>query len=97
MFAALRRYSQYLKQANVNLISQTVCKTKAYYGKLITENMFCAGSPDWRTDACKVRQRHNMLCVSLCMNMYIEYYLNTKNIDSWRIKYVSAVFRSSLL
>lgn len=49
----LGRYSQHLKQAEVNLISQTVCKTRAYYGDQITENMFCAGSPDWSTDACK--------------------------------------------
>lgn len=86
VFAALQRYSQYLKQADVNLISQTVCKTGAYYGNEITDNMFCAGSPDWSTDACKVRQGQHV---------YIEYYLDTKNINFWRIKYVSAVFRSS--
>lgn len=46
--------SQYLKQAKVNLISQTDCQKESYYGALITPNMFCAGSPDWSTDACKV-------------------------------------------
>ncbi|GLD66536.1 tissue-type plasminogen activator-like protein [Lates japonicus] len=46
-------YSQYLKQGEVRLLSQTECKTEAYYGDSITRNMFCAGSPDWSTDACK--------------------------------------------
>lgn len=46
------RFSQYLKQAEVNLISQGICKSESYYGDRITENMFCAASPDWTTDAC---------------------------------------------
>ncbi|XP_030011963.1 tissue-type plasminogen activator-like [Sphaeramia orbicularis] len=45
-------YSQYLKQAPVNLISQSECKSELYYKDRITENMFCAASPDWTTDAC---------------------------------------------
>ncbi|KAM4606984.1 urokinase-type plasminogen activator-like isoform 2-T2 [Polymixia lowei] len=45
-------YSQYLKQARVTLLSQKVCRSRPYYGNLITQNMFCAGSPDWSTDAC---------------------------------------------
>lgn len=54
--AAAWHYSQYLKQAEVKLLSQTDCTSESYYGNLITKNMFCAGSPDWSTDACKVRK-----------------------------------------
>lgn len=57
-----RRYSQHLKQADVNLISQTVCKTRAYYENQITENMLCAGSPDWSTDACKGDSGGPLVC-----------------------------------
>ncbi|XP_053291925.1 plasminogen activator, urokinase a [Pleuronectes platessa] len=45
-------YSKILKQAEVNLLSQTDCKSELYYGGRITKNMICAGSPDWSTDAC---------------------------------------------
>nr|XP_033799448.1 urokinase-type plasminogen activator [Geotrypetes seraphini]XP_033799449.1 urokinase-type plasminogen activator [Geotrypetes seraphini] len=46
-------YSQILKSARVQLISQHLCRSEAYYGKLITSNMFCAGDPQWKVDACK--------------------------------------------
>ncbi|XP_054456496.1 plasminogen activator, urokinase a [Anoplopoma fimbria] len=55
-------YSQLLKQAEVKLIPQTDCKRKSYYGDLITENMFCAGSPDWSTDACKGDSGGPLVC-----------------------------------
>ncbi|XP_071336882.1 plasminogen activator, urokinase a [Trachinotus anak] len=45
-------YSQHLKQAEVKLLSQTDCRRPSHYGDLITNNMICAGSPDWSTDAC---------------------------------------------
>ncbi|XP_076008441.1 plasminogen activator, urokinase b [Genypterus blacodes] len=45
--------SQYLREARVNLIAQDVCGQRDYYGSLITDNMFCAGSPDWSQDACE--------------------------------------------
>ncbi|XP_045926295.1 urokinase-type plasminogen activator-like [Micropterus dolomieu] len=54
--------SQYLKQAKVNLISQTDCQKESYYGALITPNMFCAGSPDWSTDACKNDSGGPLVC-----------------------------------
>ncbi|XP_070772338.1 plasminogen activator, urokinase a [Enoplosus armatus] len=54
--------SQYLKQAEVKLISQTECKSESYYGDLITQNMFCAGSPDWSTDACKNDSGGPLVC-----------------------------------
>lgn len=66
-FTVPGRYSQYLKKADVNLISQTLCKTRAYYENQITENMLCAGSPDWSADACKVRQGQSALYVSMCV------------------------------
>lgn len=59
-------YSQYLKQATVKLISQTQCKSESYYGNLITENMFCAGSPDWSTDACKVSEEIKCM-ITVCV------------------------------
>lgn len=55
-------YSQYLKEAEVNLLSQTDCKSKTYYGDQITKNMFCAGSPDWSTDACKGDSGGPLVC-----------------------------------
>ncbi|GAA6213852.1 tissue-type plasminogen activator-like [Lates japonicus] len=55
-------YSQYLKQGEVRLLSQTECKTEAYYGDSITRNMFCAGSPDWSTDACKGDSGGPLVC-----------------------------------
>lgn len=55
-------YSQYLKQAEVKLLPQTVCKSKSYYGDLITKNMFCAGSPDWSSDACKGDSGGPLVC-----------------------------------
>ncbi|XP_053189196.1 plasminogen activator, urokinase a [Scomber japonicus] len=56
------RFSQVLKQAEVNLISQTVCRRKFYNSNQITENMFCAGSPDWSTDACKGDSGGPLVC-----------------------------------
>ncbi|XP_076599319.1 plasminogen activator, urokinase a isoform X2 [Chaetodon auriga] len=55
-------YSQYLKEANVKMISHTDCKRESYYGDLITKNMFCAGSPDWSTDACKGDSGGPLVC-----------------------------------
>lgn len=71
VFTVMRRYSQYLKQTEVKLIAQRVCKKQSYYGDLITDNMFCAGSPDWSTDACKVRQEHNILYVPVCVRVCV--------------------------
>lgn len=46
--------SQFLREARVNLVSDEVCRHEDYYGNLITDNMFCAGRPDWSQDACEV-------------------------------------------
>ncbi|KAF7652541.1 hypothetical protein LDENG_00095000 [Lucifuga dentata] len=55
-------FSQYLKQAKVTLLSQSVCESQCYYGNLITHNMFCAGSPDWSTDACQGDSGGPLVC-----------------------------------
>ena len=46
--------SQFLREAQVNLFADDVCRHKDYYENLITDNMFCAGRPDWSQDACEV-------------------------------------------
>ncbi|XP_065815910.1 plasminogen activator, urokinase a [Labrus bergylta] len=55
-------YSQYLKEAKVKLISRPECRRASHYGDLITTNMFCAGSPDWSTDACKGDSGGPLVC-----------------------------------
>ncbi|XP_056326004.1 plasminogen activator, urokinase b [Danio aesculapii] len=55
-------YSQYLKEAKVRILSQDLCSSKAYYGNMITENMLCAGSPDWSSDACKGDSGGPLVC-----------------------------------
>uniref|UniRef100_A0A3Q3WI57 trypsin n=1 Tax=Mola mola TaxID=94237 RepID=A0A3Q3WI57_MOLML len=61
-FPAAGRYSQYLKQTEVRLISHAECKSVAYYGDLITKSMLCAGSPDWNTDSCKGDSGGPLVC-----------------------------------
>ncbi|XP_016326459.1 urokinase-type plasminogen activator-like [Sinocyclocheilus anshuiensis] len=55
-------YSQYLREAKVNLLSEDVCSSKAYYGNMITDNMLCARSPDWSADACKGDSGGPLVC-----------------------------------
>ncbi|XP_029465431.1 urokinase-type plasminogen activator [Rhinatrema bivittatum] len=55
-------YSLILKSGKVQLISQQLCKSKEYYGNLINDNMFCAGDPQWKTDACKGDSGGPMSC-----------------------------------
>ncbi|KAM8858559.1 plasminogen activator, urokinase a [Spinachia spinachia] len=54
--------SQILKQAVVQLLAQTDCASKLHYGDLITENMLCAGSPDWSIDACNGDSGGPLVC-----------------------------------
>ncbi|XP_071377456.1 plasminogen activator, urokinase a isoform X1 [Centroberyx affinis] len=56
------QFSQQLKEAKVSLLSQSVCESEPYYGNRITENMFCAGSPDWSTDACQGDSGGPLMC-----------------------------------
>ncbi|XP_023145342.2 plasminogen activator, urokinase a [Amphiprion ocellaris] len=58
----LPRFSQYLKQADVKLLSNAECSSELQYGNRITENMFCAGSPDSSTDACKGDSGGPLVC-----------------------------------
>ncbi|XP_061601124.1 tissue-type plasminogen activator-like [Cololabis saira] len=55
-------YSQLLKQAEVTLLPNAECKREVSYEKLFTENMFCAASPDWSTDACKGDSGGPLVC-----------------------------------
>ncbi|KAJ8284901.1 hypothetical protein COCON_G00037510 [Conger conger] len=55
-------HSQYLREARVSLLSQDVCTRSDYYGKMVTHNMFCAGSPDWKTDSCKGDSGGPLVC-----------------------------------
>ncbi|XP_030630718.1 plasminogen activator, urokinase b [Chanos chanos] len=54
--------SQYLREGKVNLLAQDLCSSKSYYGSMITDNMVCAGSPDWTTDACKGDSGGPLVC-----------------------------------
>ncbi|XP_024866873.1 plasminogen activator, urokinase b isoform X4 [Kryptolebias marmoratus] len=45
-------YSQNLREAQVDLLADEVCRQEGYYEDLITDNMFCAARPDWSQDAC---------------------------------------------
>ncbi|XP_011601698.1 plasminogen activator, urokinase a isoform X1 [Takifugu rubripes] len=55
-------YSQYLKKTEVKLISHSLCQSPSYYGKRITDNMLCAGSPDWTTDSCSGDSGGPLVC-----------------------------------
>ncbi|MED6251345.1 hypothetical protein ATANTOWER_028905 [Ataeniobius toweri] len=55
-------YSNQLKQANVNLLSSTDCKREESYKSLFSDNMICAASPDWSTDACKGDSGGPLVC-----------------------------------
>lgn len=46
--------SQYLREAQVNILADDVCRHEDYYANLITDNMLCAARPDWSQDACQV-------------------------------------------
>lgn len=54
--------SQYLREAQVNIIADDVCRQEGYYGNLITHNMFCAGWPDWSRDACEGDSGGPLVC-----------------------------------
>ncbi|XP_072280295.1 urokinase-type plasminogen activator [Pyxicephalus adspersus] len=56
------KYSQFLKSSTVQIIPQEVCQSEKYYGKLINNNMFCAGDPSWKVDACKGDSGGPLVC-----------------------------------
>ena len=47
-------YTKYLREGQVRLRPQATCVKEAPEPSMVTENMFCAASPDWATDACQV-------------------------------------------
>ncbi|KAG7272562.1 hypothetical protein CRUP_004737 [Coryphaenoides rupestris] len=49
-------------EAKVKLLSQTLCRNTSYYEDKVTDNMFCAGSPDWSTDACQGDSGGPLVC-----------------------------------
>ncbi|KAM7408819.1 hypothetical protein PAMA_002508 [Pampus argenteus] len=55
-------YSQLLKQAPVKLTTQSYCMSTLYNKNVITDNMFCARSPDWSTDACQGDSGGPLVC-----------------------------------
>ncbi|KAM6898394.1 plasminogen activator, urokinase b [Lycodopsis pacificus] len=54
--------SRFLREAQVNLISDDVCRHQDYYANLISDNMFCAGRPDWSQDACEGDSGGPLVC-----------------------------------
>ncbi|KAM9425099.1 plasminogen activator, urokinase b [Pholidichthys leucotaenia] len=54
--------SQYLREAQVNVLPDHVCRHKDYYGDMITDNMFCAARPDWSQDACEGDSGGPLVC-----------------------------------
>ncbi|XP_047459421.1 plasminogen activator, urokinase a [Mugil cephalus] len=56
------QFSQLLKQADVTLISRAECNSKSQYDNVITDNMLCARSPDWSTDACEGDSGGPLVC-----------------------------------
>ncbi|KAM4715685.1 plasminogen activator, urokinase b [Anableps anableps] len=54
--------SQYLKEAQVNLLADDVCQQKDFYGDMVSNNMFCAARPDWSQDACEGDSGGPLVC-----------------------------------
>ncbi|XP_028424016.1 plasminogen activator, urokinase b isoform X2 [Perca flavescens] len=54
--------SQFLREARVNLLADDVCRHEDYYGNMISDNMFCAGRPDWSQDACEGDSGGPLVC-----------------------------------
>lgn len=54
--------SRVLREAQVNLLADAVCRRPDFYGDLISANMFCAGVPDWSRDACEGDSGGPLVC-----------------------------------
>uniref|UniRef100_A0A3B3DX26 trypsin n=1 Tax=Oryzias melastigma TaxID=30732 RepID=A0A3B3DX26_ORYME len=53
---------EYLREAQVNLLAEDVCRREDYYGNMVTDNMICASSPNWSQDACKGDSGGPLVC-----------------------------------
>ncbi|XP_077469750.1 urokinase-type plasminogen activator-like [Stigmatopora argus] len=60
----VQQYSQYLKEARVNLLSESHCQKNSEYTNLLTDNMLCAAGPDWSADACGGDSGGPLVCES---------------------------------
>ncbi|XP_054455471.1 plasminogen activator, urokinase b [Anoplopoma fimbria] len=54
--------SQFLREAQVNLLADDVCRHQDYYANMISDNMFCASVPDWSQDACEGDSGGPLVC-----------------------------------
>ncbi|XP_072312779.1 urokinase-type plasminogen activator-like isoform X2 [Eucyclogobius newberryi] len=54
--------SQMLREAEVQVLADETCRRDDHYGAMITENMFCAGRPDWSRDACEGDSGGPLVC-----------------------------------
>ncbi|KAG7333970.1 hypothetical protein KOW79_002377 [Hemibagrus wyckioides] len=56
------RYSRFMKETKVEILSDTTCQKEDYYADRVTENQFCAASPKWTEDACQGDSGGPLLC-----------------------------------
>lgn len=54
IFEDVSGYSNVLQETLVPIIPEEKCRSPEIYGTEITENMFCAGYFDGKSDACQV-------------------------------------------
>lgn len=54
--------SQLLREAQVQVLADETCRREDFYGDLMTENMLCAGRPDWSQDACEGDSGGPLVC-----------------------------------
>ncbi|XP_061140804.1 tissue-type plasminogen activator-like [Syngnathus typhle] len=55
-------FSQYLKEARVNRLSQSHCEKNSIYANMLTDNMFCAAGPNWSVDSCQGDSGGPLVC-----------------------------------
>lgn len=56
------QYTRYLHEGQVRLRAQDKCVKEAPEPSKVTENMFCAASPDWETDSCQGDSGGPLVC-----------------------------------